>query len=87
MSYTRAKTVRARKRHTCELCADTINPGETYERVFEVSEGAAFAWKCCRVCADWYDALWTYHPDIAEAEGHSTLLERLAWVAEEVADA
>lgn len=41
---------RARKPHTCSLCARTIDPGETYTRGFGADGGGAWTWKNCTHC-------------------------------------
>lgn len=44
------RTVVARKEHKCTECGRTINPGEEYEYVFGVWDGAAQTFKTCEEC-------------------------------------
>ena len=84
MTFTHSKKHRARKTHACDLCADTIQPGDTYERVFDVDGGDVVSWKCCAICSAWSAALWRHHPDIAAHEGCADLVERLGWARDEI---
>jgi len=46
-----SRVVRARKRHQCEECACTIQPGERYERFKGISyDGEAFSFATCLGC-------------------------------------
>ena len=42
---------RARKSHKCHECNEIIVPGETYERIFSIYEGAIEVYKTCEFCA------------------------------------
>ncbi|ALJ19545.1 hypothetical protein [Microbacterium sp. No. 7] len=60
MDTTRAD-VKARKRHSCEVCGWPIEPGETYERAVTFDAGSVGVWKShltpCAVATDraWFD--------------------------------
>lgn len=49
-------TPRARKTYRCEECGAGIVPGERYEYVFGVWEGAAFTYRTCLDCVAVIDA-------------------------------
>ena len=44
-------TPKARKAHICCECKDTIKPGEKYERIFSIYDGAINVYKTCLFCA------------------------------------
>ena len=41
---------KARTSHKCQMCFRVIDPGETYERQFNVFDGRAYTWKTCTHC-------------------------------------
>jgi hypothetical protein len=41
---------KARKEHTCSLCARTIDAGETYEYQRNIYDGHLYTWKECVHC-------------------------------------
>ena len=45
-------TPKARTEHRCAECGSKVKPGETYERVFSVTDGYAGTWKTCARCLD-----------------------------------
>lgn len=71
--------VKARKLHRCSECYGTINPGDTYEKVFVVHDGDASNFKTCQKCVEARDWLlnetdWT---DDIDGEGHSCFFTML----------
>lgn len=44
------RTVRARKRHTCDACGGPISPGHLYTRHFSIHESGVISEKMCRPC-------------------------------------
>jgi hypothetical protein len=50
MNFASTKTVKARKRHVCEECFRSINPGETYHRTAGSWESDFFTNIACAHC-------------------------------------
>lgn len=76
MRHLTSATPKARKRHECDLCSGTIEPGEVYDRASYIGESGPYTWKMCLPCvevgsalvrADYYDIDWGYGPDDAWA--------------------
>lgn len=52
MLILRDDTHKARKRHSCDSCCGTIEPGETYHRQQSVSGGDAWTYKAHQRCSE-----------------------------------
>ena len=50
METIRAKTVKARKGHTCDMCGRDIKKGDEYEVQTNKCDGTLYIWKNCLVC-------------------------------------
>lgn len=48
---------RARKRHACEACGETIMPGDTYVHTSSLYDGSWSTWKHCLRCSAIFEAL------------------------------
>lgn len=48
---------RARKSHSCQACAETIEPGHLYHRLASLYEGQWDHWKHCRRCWAIFEAI------------------------------
>jgi superfamily II helicase len=56
------KTVKARKKHICQECGETINEKENYQRVKGLWEGEWDNFTICKICSDIRDDLCPYAP-------------------------
>ena len=69
----------ARKDHKCCECLEPIRPGQKYERIFSVYDGAVNAYKTCEFCAKEYKAILTRNPDLHWMKGNQDLACAVVW--------
>ena len=60
METIRAKKVKARKAHCCDLCGCSIHKGEVYEHQVNVLDGEVYAFRAHLHCQDLSSAIWNY---------------------------
>ena len=73
MKTIRAKVVKSRKGHTCDMCGRDIKKGDKYEVQTNEDGGTLYIWKNCLVCKPTVHKMYKegWYPDGVNAEQYA----------------